>query len=433
GVLAGLLPAMRMAKGNVNETLKQGLGTTDTDAGSERTRSALVVFEVALTLMLLIGAGLMIRSLWILRRVDAGFNAQNVLTMQVSIAKTKFAYPTEEVNFFNRVLERVRGLPGIQAVGIVDDLPLMGGSHQPFSIQGRPVLPMAEQPEVDVRVISPGYLRAIGIPVIRGRDISEGDIAGRPGVALISESMAKHFWPNEDPIGKHLTLTFTPDVVREVIGVVRDVKQDGLDQQRAPDSLYDAFAQVTPETTGGWRSIPMMLAVRTSSDPAIATSAIVEAIHGIDREVPLLKIATMESVVSDSLTPQRLNMQLLATFAGLALLLAAVGTYSVLSYNVRRRVREIGIRMALGAQVRDVLRLILMQGMRPTLAGVVIGLAGALALNRVLANLVFGVKPADPLTFLCVPALLASVGLFASVIPAYRATRIEPMKTLRDE
>ena len=433
GVVAGLLPAVRVLKTNLNDALKQGFGRTDSDGGSDKTRSALVAAEVALTLVLVIGAGLMVRSLFLLRRVDPGFQTANLLTMSISIPATKFPTPAQEASFFDRVLEQVRGVPGVESAGLVDDLPLQGGSHQPIAIEGQPAVPMAEQPEVDVRVVSPGYLPSVRVPFVRGRDFNQSDIAGRPPVVVISQSIARRFWPNQDPIGKRLTLTFFPGVVREVIGVVGDVKTDGLDQNRPMETLYWPLPQVSGSGIEGWSSFPMNLVVRTTTRPTDVASAVIESVHRVDRDVPLLNVATMDEVVSESMSSQRLNMQLLASFAALALLLAAAGTYSVLSYTVRRRVREIGIRMALGAKVNDVLRLVVIQGMRPTLIGVFIGLVTAAALNRVLANLTYGVKPLDPVTFMAVPILLAGVGLLASLIPAYRASRIDPMKILRDE
>ena len=386
--------------------------------------------------MLLIGAGLMIRSLWMLRNVDPGLDPNNVLTMTVGIPvpSTRFPTPLQQSNFFNDVLQRVRALPGVESAGVIDALPLSGGgSIQPVAIEGRPAQQMADQPEVAVRTISPGYIRSMHIPLLDGRDLSDSDTAGRPYAVLISESMAKRFWPKENPLGKHLTLTFLPDAPREIVGIVGDVKDSGLDVTDPVAMLYMPLGQLSTPLLGGWTSFPMSLVVRTNSNPSSLTSAVTGAVHQVDSELPLLQIRTMQDVVGESLSQQRFNMLLLAVFAALALLLAAIGIYSVLSYSVKRRVREIGIRMALGAQVRDVLRLIVVEGMRPTLIGVAIGIAGALALGRVLANLIYGVKPTDPITFGAVAVLLVAVGFFASVIPAYRATRVEPMKTLRDE
>jgi putative ABC transport system permease protein len=436
GILAGLAPALRLTRTDLNQALKQGLGRTDADSVGNRTRGLLVVSEVALSLILLVGAGLMIRSLWMLRSVDPGLDPSNVLTMTVGIPRpsTRFPAPFEQSNFFNDVLQRVRALPGVRFAGVVDALPLTGGgSIQPIAIEGRLAQQMADQPEVAVRTISPGYIEALHIPLLRGRDFSDADTAGRPGAALISESMAKRFWPNENPLGKHLIMSFFPDGPREVVGVVGDVKDSGLGVVDPVATLYAPLAQLSAPLLGGWTSFPMSLVVRTNSTPSGLTSAVTSAVHQVDSELPVLRILTMQDVVGASLSQQRFNMLLLAVFAALALLLAAIGIYSVLSYSVKRRVREIGIRMALGAEVGDVLRLIVIEGMGPALIGVAIGLAGALALGRVLANLIYGVKPTDPITFGAMSVLLAAVALCASVIPAYRATRVEPMKTLRDE
>jgi putative ABC transport system permease protein len=434
GILAGVLPALRLSRGDVNLALKQGLGRTDADSSGHGTRSILVVAEVALSLILLVGAGLMIRSFQNLHGVNPGFDPHNVLTINAMVSRAKFSQPAQQINFFEQVLRRVRTLPGVESAGVVDDVPLdNGGSHQPVAIEGRPVLPMSEQPEVDVRLASPGYMSALRIPILRGRDFSDTDLAGRASVVVISESMARQFWPGEDALGKRLTLTFFPDAVREVVGVVGDVKIDALDQTRPSPTLYFPLDQVSVPANGGWASFPMTLVVRSASGSAGMVSAVSNAVHDVDREMPLRDILTMDELVSNSLTQQRVNMLLLGAFAGLALLLAAVGIYSVLSYNVKRSVREIGIRLALGARVGDVLRIVVLQGMKPTFLGVVIGAAGALALGRVLSSLIFGVKPTDPLTFVAVTALLAAIAFLASVIPAYRATKVDPMVALRYE
>src|SRR5882724_11169705 len=426
-------PSRSFSRVDVNEGLKLGQSRGSSDSGG-KTRNLLVVSEVALSLVLLVGAGLMVRTLLELRSVSPGFDSSKVLTMDVSITRTKFPTPPAAINFFNEVLQRVRAVPGIESAGLIDSLPLDGGgSHQPFSIEGRPVLPMADQPEVDVRLISPGYLSAMRVPVIRGRDFQESDAAGRPGAVLISESLARRFWPNEDPIGKHLTLTFFPDVVREVVGIVGNVKLDSLDETRPVDTIYVALAQVTVSPGETWRSFGLTLAVRTHSDPHGATSAVTDAIHQVAPDVPGGDVLSMDDVIAQSMSSQRFNLLLLASFAGLALVLAAVGIYGVLSYTVRRRVREIGIRMALGASHSDVLKMVVGDGMKPILIGVVMGLAAAFALSRLVASLVFGVHPTDPLTFSAVALILITVGVLANIVPAYRATRIEPVRTLRED
>ena len=432
GIVAGIVPSWKLSKANVNETLKQGLGRAG-DSGGNRTRSVLVVCEVALSLVLLAGAGLMIRSLWNLRSTNPGFDARNVLTFSLPIPRTRYKSPTEEINFWNQALARIRALPGVETAAAVDDLPFNGGSHQPIAIEGRPAVAMSEQPEVDVRVISTGYLRAMHIPLVRGRDFNEGDTADKPGAILISEAMAKRFWPNEDALGKRLTMTFAPEKIREVVGIVGDVKLDGLDQAELNSAIYEPLAQISAPPSGEWRSFGLDVVVRTTTPPATLVSAVTNSVHEIDPQQAVAHVMTMDQFMAESISPQRFNMLLLATFAGLALVLAAIGIYSVLSYAVRRRVREIGIRMALGAQIRDVLRLVVFEGMKPAVAGMVIGLSGALLLGRVLAKLVFGVKTTDPATFAAVSILLMAVALLATAVPAYRATRVDPMRTLRDE
>jgi predicted permease len=392
------------------------------------------VSEVALSLILLVGAGLMIRSFQRLHGVNPGFDSHGVLTMNAMVSRAKFPQPAQQIAFFDQVLQKVRTLPGVEAAGVIDDIPLdNGGSHQPIAIEGRPTVPMSEQPEVDVRLTSPGYMSAMRIPILRGRDLNDTDIAGRPAAVLISESMARQFWPGEDPLGKRLTMTFFPDTIREVVGIVGDVKLDGLDQTRPSAALYFPLGQVSAPANGGWGSFPMTLVVRSTSSPAGLVSAVSNAVHNVDHEMPLRDILTMDDLVANSLTQQRFNMLLLGAFAGLALLLAAVGIYSVLSYSVKRSVREIGIRLALGAQLRDVLRMVVFEGMKPVLLGVVIGVAGALAMGRIVSSLIFEVKPSDPLTFLGVTVLLAAIALLASIIPAYRATKVDPMVALRYE
>jgi putative ABC transport system permease protein len=434
GIVAGLAPAFRLTNTDLNETLKQGSGRGGSDSGGTRVRSLLVVSEVALSLVLLVGAGLMIRSLWMLRAVNPGFDPSNVVTMTVVVPRTKFSFPLQQVQFFEAALTRIRALPGVDSAGVIDDLPLNGdGSHQPIVIEGRPVTQMSEQPEVDVRLISPGYTHALHVPLRRGREFNAADTADRQPVVLISETLAQRFWPNEDPIGRHLTMTFSSAKPSEIIGIVGDVKQDGLDVSAPAATLYVPLSQLSLPSIGSWNSFPMSLVVRAISHPASLVSTVTNAIHEVDRQTPVVEVATMDQLMTNSVSQRRFNMLLFAAFAGLAVLLAAVGIYSVLAYAVRRRVREIGIRMALGAQISDVLRLVVVEGMTPTLIGMAIGVAGALALGRVLSTLIYGVQASDPLTFVGVSAILAVVALLASLIPAFRATRVEPIKALREE
>ncbi|HEX4168833.1 MAG TPA: ABC transporter permease [Bryobacteraceae bacterium] len=434
GALAGLLPALRFSQVDLEETLRQGLGKTDSDVGSQRSLRALIAGEVALSLLLLVGAGLMIRSLEKLRQVKPGIDANHVVTMTISISPGKISSPLMENVFFDRVLAGVRAVPGVRAAATIDSLPLSGdGSTQPISIAGRPQLAMADQPEVATRVMSPGYLQTMGISLKRGRDLNEHDRADSRPVALISESLALRFWPGEDPIGKHLMLTFFPGVTREVVGVVGDVKQSGLDVIAPEATLYYPCAQVTSSASASWQSFPLSLAVRFAGEGDRTQAAVLRAIHQAGPTVPVLDVRKMSDLLTESLAQRRFNMLLLAGFAGLALLLAALGIYSVLAYSVKRRTREIGLRMALGATPEQVLRLVVFEGMKPTTLGLALGLLAGVALSRVMASLLFGVAVTDALTFCSVTVLLGSVALLASIIPAYRATRVDPIRSLRDE
>jgi putative ABC transport system permease protein len=434
GIAAGVLPALRLNRANVNQALKQGLGRTDADSGGNRMRKILVVGEVALSLMLLFGAGLMIRSFMQLERVNPGFDARGVLTMTLSVARSKFSSPTQEISFIDRVLQRVRALPGVESAGVIDDIPLgVDRSHQPIAIEGRPALAMADQPEVDVCFVSAGYMHSLHVPILRGRDLDDGEVAGRPAAILISRAMAKQFWPGEDPIGRRLTMTFFPGALRTIVGVVGDVKMDTLDEKDTAATIYMPIDQVSVPLTGGWSSFSTSLVVRSTTAPASMVSAVSGAVHDVDKEIPLRDVLTMDEVVSNSISQQRFNMLLLGVFGGLALLLAAIGIYSVLSFSVRQQVREIGIRLALGAPVRDVLRMVLMEGAKPTLLGVAIGIVGALALGRFVASLIYGIKSSDPITFIAVAGLMAGISLLASIFPAYRATRVDPVVALRHE
>ena len=433
GILSGLLPALGMTKGDVSSALKQGLGRTDADSGSSNTRSALVAVEVALSVVLLIGAGLMIRSLWKLQTIDPGFDQHNVLTLAVMVPKHQFTDPTQESQFFDEALQRVRSLPGVESAGAVDNLPLLGGSNQPIAAEGHPLVALSEQPEVSVRVATPGYLEAMRIPLLEGRNISASDTADSAPVVVISQSMAKQLWPNQSPIGRHLKLSFYPDKDREVVGVVGDVKQRGLDSASGIATLYWPLAQVAGSATAPWRARPLSLAVRTTTPPQTLATAVTGAVNQVNKDIPVNNVMTLEDFVGATLTQHSFNMQLLAIFGLLALVLCAIGIYSVLAYSVKRSMREIGLRIALGASLRDVGRLVIVQGMKPTLAGIGIGLVAALALGRVAASLIYGVSSRDLVTFLAVTMLLILVSFAASLVPAFRATRVDPLAVLRDE
>jgi predicted permease len=421
GVLSGAVPAWRGSKADVNDALKQG-SRGASDSGTRRTRSILVAAEVALSLMLLAGAGLMMRSLWMLTGVDPGFDPKNVLTLTaISPAKEL----PKSAAYFEDVLDQLRATPGVDSAGMVESLPLQGGSVQPFTIEGRPAAVFAQQPTVQVRRVTPGYFHAMRTPLLRGRDFSRSDTVDRMRVVVISDSMAKKFWPNEDPIGKHLTLSFSPEKPCEIVGIVGDVKQDNLDAMEPAPTLYSA--------SGQWNSRGLAVVVRGRLPLDAITPAIKDVIARSNPNQPVRNVQTLQSIVDESIADRRMTMFLLAAFAGLALLLAAFGLYSVLAYTVRRRVREIGIRLALGASARDVLSLVAMESMRPTAVGILIGLIGSIALSTLLTNLVYGIRPSDPWTFASVALVLAVVSMIASIIPAWRATRVDPLQVLREE
>ena len=417
GILAGTLPALRAGRCDLNDALKEG-GRGDSAVGIG-TRRLLIVCEVALSVVLLMGAGVMARTLLALRNDDPGFKLDNVLTMQVSLPSTRYPAAAQRAAFFDSALQRMRALPGVEAAGTIDDLPFEGGSVQPIVLEGRPELLPRDQPTVQVRQVSPGYLESMRIPVLRGRDVADSDVE----VMLVSRSAAKLLWGDDDPIGRNVTLPLMSRTqLRHVIGIVGDVKQGELAEAPAPTVyLYTRERDLSGST----------FVLRTSVPPATLAQAAAGVIRAIDPEQPVENVRTMLEVRDERLTSQRFSALLLGLFAAVALVLASVGIYSVLSYIVRGRTREIGIRTALGAQTADVLRLVIVEGMWPALVGVAAGTIGALVSARVLEGLVFGVSASDPLTLAAVGATLALVALIASLAPAYRASRIDPLRVLR--
>ena len=413
GMLAGTLPAVRAGRSDLNDALKEG-GRSDGAIGIG-TRRLLIVCEVALSLVLLMGAGVMVQSLLALRYGDTGFDPNNVLTLRVRLVNARYPSPSQRSSFFDLALQRIRALPGVEAAGTINDLPFADGSSQTLHLEGYP--PQRDPVALQVRQITPGYLRAIGIPVLRGRDVVDSDAE----VLLVSQAAAKLYWGADDPIGRRATLPFSATVLRQVVGIVGDVKQRNLIEPPTPTVYY-----YTREPSGR-----VTFVVRTSVPPATLAQPAVAAIGAIDPEQPVGDIRTMVQLLDGKLTSQRLSALLLGVFAGVALLLAAVGIYSVLSYIVRGRSREIGIRRALGARTSDVLRLVIVEGMSPVLVGVAAGTIAALASAKVMETLVFGVSASDPLTLAAVGATLALVALMASLVPAYRALRVDPVTVLR--
>ncbi len=426
GIIIGIVPALQFTRTSISETLKQGSGRTGGASLKQHTRKALVISEVALSLVLLIGAGLMIRSFWKLQNVDPGFDTRNALTMSVVLNWIRYPEPHQRLAFVDRAIEQIRAVPGVASVGTTTKIPLSGGgSTQPFSVEGRPTGTIAEQPMAQTRYVSPDYFRAVGIPLRQGRFFTDYDRDNSVPVVIISEAMARRFWPGENPVGKRLTPSFHSEQgAREIVGIVGDVKTSGLDVDSSA-MMYLPFKQAP---------LPFMsFVVRTASNPESLIQPVSRAIYSIDKEQALTDVQTMEQVVRKSLSGRRFNMTLLLTFAAVALLLAAIGVYGVMNYTVTLRNRELGIRMALGAAKTDVLRLVLRQGLTLTLIGVAAGLIAAYALTRLMATLLYGVTATDYLTFGSVAAMLIAVGLVASYVPARRATKVNPTIALRSE
>jgi predicted permease len=415
GLLAGTLPAVRAGRSDLNDALKEG-ARSDGAIGLGA-RRFLIVCEVALSLVLLMGAGVAIQSLLALRYTDTGFDPDDVLTMSVRLVDARYPSPAQRSSFFDAALQRIRALPGVVAAGTIDDLPFSDGSSQTLMLEG--YAPQRDPVAVQVRQVTPGYLRAMGIPVLRGRDIVERDAE----VLLVSADAAKLYWGADDPIGRRATLPAVSTVLRQAVGIVGDVKQRNVVEPSTPTVYFSTRAPYGRAT----------FVIRTSVPPATLAQPAVAAIHAIDPDQPVGDTRTMVRVLDGKLTPQRFSALVLGAFAGVALLLAAVGIYSVLSYIVRGRSREIGIRTALGAQRADVLRLVIVEAMWPVLAGIVSGTVASLGSARVLDTLVFGVSASDPLTLAAVAATLGLVALAASLVPAFRALRLDPAKALRAE
>jgi predicted permease len=417
GIIAGVLPAIRAGRTDLNEALKEG--GREAGAVGIKTRRMLIVCEVALSVVLLMGAGVMLRSLVALRHVDAGFDPRNVLTLQVTLPKMRYKTPAQITGFFDTALQRVRALPGVESAGAVDDLPLGGGSQQPIVVDGRAELLPRDQPTVAVRKITPGYLRTMRVPLLSGRDVVEGDVEAM----VVSRAAAKLLWGDVDPIGRHATLPLqSRTVVKTIVGVVGDVRDEGL-AEKPVATVYEFTRE------HDWNQLAFV--IRTTVPPLSVAQAATTAIHTIDAEQPVENVETIDDLLDRTLTSQRFSALLLGLFAAVALALASVGIYSVLSYIVRGRSRELGIRAALGAKRFDVVRLVVVEGMTPALIGIAGGGVAALGAGRIMAKLVFGVSASDPLTLAAVSAALAFVALLASLVPAYRASRLDPSEVLR--
>ena len=428
GILFGLVPAL-FSGAPVSNALKQGGTQTTTGQGRQRLRAALVVMQIAVSFMLLIGAGLMLRSFVRLQHVDPGFSPDRVLTMVMTPDFTHYAKPEQLRELSDNILRRVRSVGGVESAALATSFPFnpLGLTSGPgsiaFQIEGRPLSKGELEPLVDPTYVSAGYFETIRQPLLRGRTFSGQDGQDAPKVGVVNQIMTRHRWPSEDPIGKRVSFDQGKTWIT-VVGVVGDAHNAVLDRDPAPAMYFSALTRGQPITD---------VVVRTDGKPEAALSAVRRKVHEIDAEMPIATVRTMEQWVANSVAQPRLNAVLLAIFAAVALLIAAIGIYGVLSYSVSQRTREIGLRMAIGAQRASVMQLVVREGMLVALAGIGAGLAGALAVSRALATLLFGVQVRDPATFAAVTLALATVALAACYIPARRAARVDPMVALRDE
>ena len=426
GLLFGIAPAIAASRTNLNEVLKEG-GRDSSGAGrSQRVRSALVVVEVALALLLLIGSGLMIRSLWRLQAVDPGFDSSKMLTARLLLPGSKYAQDRQRTDFFKQLVERLQALPGVQAATAIDALPLAGGgSATGFTIAGQPTPAPGEKPACDVRVVHPNYFEAMGIQLLQGRTFTEREATEVSRVVVVNRALVDRYFPGEDPIGKRIAVEMSDDPMpSSIVGVVGDVKYQGLDLDVRPMAYWPH-----PELARSF----MTLVVRANNDPAALATALRHEVLAMDNDQPIADVRTMDELLSTSIARTRFSALLLAVFAGVAMVLAAVGIYGVMSYSVEQRTREIGIRMALGADRGDVVAMVVRQGMTLSLIGVAVGLGAAWVLTRFLATLLFQVTATDPASFASIPLALVAVALVASLIPARRATKVDPIVALRYE
>jgi putative ABC transport system permease protein len=428
-VVFGGLPALLASRTTPGATLSDVARDMAGGTSGRHVRRVLVVSEVALAVVLLVSAGLLIRSFQLLRQVDAGFQTENALTMRMVLPFPKYAKQEARRAFFDEVLRQVKEVPGIEAAGVITFLPLsFNGMNFSFSVEGRPAPSDMKLPFALFRVVSPEYFRAMGIPLLRGRFFEAHDMPDVTPVTVIDRRLAERYWPGEDPIGKRLKVgpADSPNAWLTVVGVVGDVRQTGLYEQRL--EFYVPYMQERRSFMA-----PRDLVVRTKADPALIAAAVRNAVWKVDKDQPVSNVRTMDQVFAAAISGERFQALMLGLFAALALVLACVGLYGVISYSVVQRTHEIGVRMALGAQPVDVLTLVIRQGMLLTFAGLVVGIVAGTFVTRVLTDMLFGVTPRDPLTFAGVPVLLLLVAFLACYVPARRATRIDPLEALRYE
>lgn len=421
GLLFGLAPAFRTMNVNLIDSLKDGTRGGTEGTLRNRTRSLLVVLESAVAVMLLIGAGLLVRSLIALQNVNAGFDPKSVLTLRIDLSRTKYNTPEKSENFFRELQQRVGSLPGVETIGFVTELPLSGQLNDlPFTIEGRPVAP-GQEFGADWRRVNQNYFNALRIPLLRGRGFTEQEVQRSDKVMIVSQSLVDATFPNEEPLGKRL-ITGVNGEPFEIVGIVGDIRHNSL------GGTPNATMYFPTRQTGR-----MNLVVRTQNDPLSIVGGVRKEVQAIDPDQPISAIRTMNELVASSVAAPRYRTTLLALFAALAMILAATGIYGVMSYSVAQRTHEIGVRMALGAKRFDVLKLVVRQGMLLSLVGVVLGLGAAYFLSRVMSSLLFGVRERDPITFGVVAALLLAVSFIACFVPARRATKVDPLEALRYE
>jgi predicted permease len=433
GVLFGLAPAFHSSKVNPQESLKEGARASG--GGRRRAEGVFVVVEVGLAVVLLAGAGLMMQSIWRLWRVDTGFNPRNVLTTQVALSPTVMASPVGIRLAYGQLLERVASISGVQAASITSLIPLSGDDSEiPFWLGKGPQPPIDQMSSALFYIVTSDYLRVMGIPLKAGRFFTEHDTLASPLVAVIDEVMAKHLFPGQDAVGKQFSLPILGPV--QIVGVAGHVKHWGLDADdtaKIRDEIYFPFLQIPDKFMSGGSVAGLPLLLRTTRDPLSLVSAVRAQVAGPTEDQPISGVETMEQLISDSLTERRFTMLLLIIFASIAVVLAAVGIYGVMSYAVSRRTHELGVRMALGASRRAILRLVVREGMVLAAAGMAVGLATAVGLTRLMVSLLYGVRPTDPATLAGVSLVLGGIALLACYIPAWRATRVDPLVALRYE
>jgi predicted permease len=427
GLIFGLVPALQASRFDLNRSLKEGVRGTTSGAGQNRLRSLLVVSEVAMALVLLIGAGLLMKSFVRLLEVKPGFNPANVLTFQVQLPNlppSRYERNEEQTAFFQQLMTRIQALPGVENAGGVLSLPLSGASESTdLFVEGQESTPDGLRPEADYTTVTPDYFATLQIPLLQGRQFNAQDKRDAPFVIVINDTLAARLWPGQAPIGKRIRVGFE-EKYREVVGVVGSIKQTALDAEERPAMYLPHLQSPNPGLT---------VLVRTRGEPLSMAAAVRQEVRAIDKDVPVTKVQTMEKVLGASVAQPRFSMLVVGLFAALALLLSAVGIYGVMAYAVSRRAHEIGVRMALGAGANQVLKLVLKDGMTLALAGIAVGLLGAFALTRLIASLLFGIGAKDPATFISVAAFLAFVAFIACYIPARRATKVDPLVALRNE